>query len=96
MRYEVRQTPEFDKWLRTLKDQEARQRISVRLARLQVGLWGDVRRFGGIGELRIDYGPGYRLYFVRRGDTMVIMLCGGDKGSQRRDIERAKEMALEE
>ena len=54
---------------------------------------GDAKYFDGIGELRIDYGPGYRIYFVRRGDTVIILLCGGDKGSQKRDIKRAKAIA---
>lgn len=61
--------------------------------RLEEGHFGDVKRFDGIGELRLSFGPGYRLYFVEREDELVIMLCGGDKGSQQRDIRRAKELA---
>ena len=65
------------------------------ILRLRPGLLGDAKFFDGIGELRIDYGPGYRVYLVRRGDVLVILLCGGDKRSQRRDIKRAKAMAKE-
>lgn len=65
------------------------------ILRLRSGLLGDAKFFDGIGELRIDYGPGYRVYLVRRGDVLVILLCGGDKRSQRRDIKRAKAMAKE-
>jgi putative addiction module killer protein len=64
--------------------------------RLTLGLFGDAKFFDGIGELRIDYGPGYRLYFMRRGNTVVLLLCGGDKSTQKRDIQRAKELAEEE
>ena len=73
----------------------ARARIGDRILRLRSGLLGDAKFFDGIGELRIDYGPGYRVYLVRRGDVLVILLCGGDKRSQRRDIKRAKAMAKE-
>ncbi len=62
---------------------------------MQSGLLGDVKFFKGIGEMRIDFGPGYRIYFVKRGDVLVILLCGGDKSSQTRDIERALTMAKE-
>lgn len=67
----------------------------MRIVRLQAGLLRDVKFFSGIGELRIDVGPGYRVYFVRRGETLILLLCGGDKGSQGRDIERAKKLAWE-
>ncbi|WP_428247707.1 type II toxin-antitoxin system RelE/ParE family toxin [Ferrovibrio sp.] len=93
MEIEVRLTETFEKWLADLRDRQARARIIARLARLQIGNFGDVKYFDGIGELRIPYGPGYRLYFVRQGSVVVIMLCGGDKDSQVRDIERAKHMA---
>ena len=63
--------------------------------RLQSGLMGDVKRFDGIGELRVDFGPGYRVYFVQSGKTLIVLLCGGDKSTQKRDIARAKEMAKE-
>lgn len=90
---EVRQTLFFRDWLDGLKDRAAVRRIVQRIARLESGLLGDVKFFDGIGELRIDYGPGYRVYFVRRGNVVVILLCGGDKGSQKRDIERALKLA---
>ena len=92
---EVRRTTVFIEWLRGLKDRRAQERISQRIARLQAGLFGDAKFFGGIGELRIDYGPGYRVYFVRKGDIIVVLLCGGDKSTQSKDIERATKMAKE-
>jgi putative addiction module killer protein len=92
---EVRRTVEFEAWIEGLRDRSAARKIAIRIARLEAGLFGDAKFFDGIGELRIDHGPGYRLYFVRRGQSVVILLCGGDKGSQRRDIERAKAMAKE-
>lgn len=92
---EIRQTPEFRDWLLGLKDARAAERIAQRLVRLGSGLLGDAKFFAGIGELRIDYGPGYRLYFVRRGNTVIVLLCGGDKRTQEKDIRRAIEMAKE-
>lgn len=92
---EVRQTDEFRKWLRDLKDIRAARKIAQRLIRIGAGLLGDAKFFEGIGELRIDYGPGYRVYFVRRGSTVIILLCGGDKSSQDRDIRKARQMADE-
>ncbi|TPI43265.1 type II toxin-antitoxin system RelE/ParE family toxin [Mesorhizobium sp. B2-9-1] len=92
---DVRQTEEFRKWLRDLKDIRAARKIAQRLIRVGAGLLGDAKFFEGIGELRIDYGPGYRVYFVRRGSTIIILLCGGDKSSQDRDIRKAKQMADE-
>lgn len=92
---EVRPTAVFAKWLRNLGDRRAQERIAQRLAKLQVGLFGDVKYFSGIGELRVDYGPGYRIYFVKKGDIVVILLCGGDKRSQNSDIRRAVAMAKE-
>ena len=92
---EVRQTPFFLEWLRTLKDARAAERIAQRIACLQFGLLGDVKFFDGIGELRIDTGPGYRVYFVQRGKVLIILLCGGDKSSQKKDIKRAIDMAKE-
>lgn len=91
---EVRRLPTFDAWLRTLRDRTAVARIASRLSRLEGGNFGDHRSVGdGVGELRIDHGPGYRVYFVRRGVVVVVLLCGGDKSSQARDIERAKTLA---
>ena len=92
---EVRRTTIFIDWLRALRDRRAQERIAQRLVRLQAGLMGDAKYFGGIGELRVDHGPGYRLYFVKKGDTVIVLLCGGDKGSQSRDIERARDLAKE-
>lgn len=92
---EVRQTVSFRDWHRDLKDRRAGKIIALRIVRVQSGLLGDVRYFDGIGELRIDHGPGYRVCFVRQGAVLVILLCGGDKGSQARDIGRATQMAKE-
>lgn len=91
---DVRQTAEFSGWLRRLRDANAVARIVARIRRMEQGNPGDVRSVGeGVMEMRIDYGPGYRVYFVRRGAAIVILLCGGDKRTQRRDIERACELA---
>ncbi|MCB8880247.1 type II toxin-antitoxin system RelE/ParE family toxin [Acidisoma cellulosilytica] len=91
---ELRRTREFADWLDRLTDQEALRRIIVRLARLEAGLFGDVRPVGdGVSELRVDYGPGYRVYFVQRGRTLIVLLCGGDKRNQDRDIKWARRLA---
>jgi putative addiction module killer protein len=93
---EVRQTDVFAAWFADLRDREARARITVRIRRLSLGNPGDVKPVGsGVSEMRIDYGPGYRIYFTRRGDTIVVLLCGGDKRTQDRDIARARELARE-
>jgi putative addiction module killer protein len=92
---EVRQTKDFTKWLRSLADGRAAKKIAQRIVRVQAGLLGGAKYFDGIGELRIVHGPGYRVYFVRRGSTVVILLCGGDKSTQSKDIARAKKMAKE-
>ena len=93
---EVRQTDVFAGWFEGLRDRQARARITARIRRLSLGNPGDVKPVGsGVSEMRIDYGPGYRVYFVARGDTIVVLLCGGDKRTQRRDIERALELASE-
>lgn len=92
---EVRQTEIFFHWITTLRDQRAAQRIATRLTRLRNGHLGDVKYFDGLGELRVDYGPGYRVYFVQRGQTIIVLLCGGDKSTQSRDIIRAKTLAQE-
>jgi putative addiction module killer protein len=92
---EVRQTQAFEDWLARLRDHRARARISVRIRRLSLGNPGDVRPVGsGVSELRIDYGPGYRIYYVQRGPVLVILLCGGDKRTQKADIELAKALAM--
>jgi len=92
----VRQAERFAAWLEGLRDRRARLRITARLLRLEAGLFGDVKPVGeGVSELRIDYGPGYRVYFVQRGQTLLIILCGGGKGSQDRDVAAAKLLAKE-
>lgn len=90
---EIREHPDFAVWLRKLRDRQAQTRIAIRLVRMQSGLLGDVKYFGGIGEVRIDYGPGYRLYFVKRGEAIIILLRGGDKATQDGDVRRAMELA---
>ncbi len=93
---EVRQTPEFEAWLASLRDTKARARIAQRIARVELGNVGDAEPVGeGVTELRIDYGPGYRLYTKRQGPTVTFLLCGGDKSTQARDIRRAKALAKE-
>ena len=83
-------TETFDKWFKGLRDARAKVRIDARIERLANGNPGDARPVGnGVNELRIDYGPGYRGYFVQRGNVLIILLCGGDKASQRRDIAKA-------
>lgn len=92
----VKTTPIFDRWLEGLRDRRARVRIQFRIDRMELGNFGDAKSVGeGVRELRIDYVPGYRVYFVQRGQEVVILLCGGDKGSQARDIELARRMAKE-
>ncbi|SMH43511.1 type II toxin-antitoxin system RelE/ParE family toxin [Mesorhizobium australicum] len=92
----IRRTTIFANWLAQLRDRSAKARISRRIERLRDGNPGDVRPVGeGVSELRIDHGPGYRIYFVQIGDTILVLLCGGDKDTQRRDIERAKQLARE-
>jgi putative addiction module killer protein len=94
--FEVRQTTVFEAWMDGLQDVRAVARIEVRLRRLTLGHLGDAKSLGdGVSEMRIDYGPGYRLYFTRRGERIVILLCGGDKKRQNDDIARAKRMAKE-
>ena len=91
---EVRQTVHFTTWLKDL-DVQTRARVEVRIRRVSMGNFGDAKFFDGIGELRIDFGPGYRVYFVRKGSVLVILLAGGTKKTQRRDIRDAIEMAKE-
>jgi putative addiction module killer protein len=88
---EVQRTEEFAGWLRRLKDAGAVARIVARLRRMELGNPGESKNLGGgLLEMRIDYGPGYRIYFTRRGGSIVILLCGGDKRTQQKDIARAK------
>ena len=91
---EVRQTDLYARWFEALRDRQARARILVRVRRLSLGNPGDVRPVGeGVSEMRIDYGPGYRIYFVSRGQQVVILLAGGDKKSQAGDIRTALDLA---
>lgn len=93
---ELKQTETFAKWESRLRDKRARTVIATRLARLAHGLPGDVEPVGeGVSELRIHYGPGYRIYFQQRGDILIVLLCGGDKKTQARDIATAKKLAKE-
>ncbi len=92
--FEVRQTPAFDNWLENLPDIRAREIIAKRIVRMESGLLGDVEPVGeGVSELSVHHGPGYRLYFVRRGKALLLLLWGGDKSSQERDIKKARELA---
>jgi len=91
---EVRKTAIFAKWFENLKDRKARARIQARIDRLELGHFGDIAPVGdGVSELRIFFGPGYRVYFTQKDSLVVILLSGGDKDSQRIDIARAKEIA---
>jgi putative addiction module killer protein len=91
---DVRQTEVYAQWFASLRDQQAKARINVRIRRLSLGNAGDVRPVGeGVSELRIDYGPGYRVYFAQRGQALIVLLAGGDKDTQDRDIKRAIELA---
>ena len=91
---EVRQTETFARWFARLRDRRAQRRVQARIDRLQIGNAGDVRPVGeGVLEMRIDYGPGYRVYFVQRGVALVILLAGGNKGTQPRDIVLAHKLA---
>ena len=91
---EIRETDEYAHWFAKLRDQRARARILVRVRRLSLGNPGDVSPVGeGVSEIRIDYGPGYRVYFKQLGESVVVLLAGGDKRTQQRDIEKAKDLA---
>jgi putative addiction module killer protein len=91
---EVRQTPTYSDWFGALRDRVAKVRIDIRIRRLSLGNPGDVKPVGeGISEMRVDYGPGYRIYFVQKGSEYVVLLAGGDKSSQDRDIRQAKVLA---
>ncbi|MGK6314608.1 type II toxin-antitoxin system RelE/ParE family toxin [Neorhizobium sp. DT-125] len=94
--FELKQTEAFRKWRTGLRDDRARAMIASRLDRLAFGHAGDVAPVGdGISELRIHYGPGYRIYFQQRGNLLIVLLCGGDKSSQARDIKLAKKLSQE-
>ncbi len=91
---EIRQTVVYVRWFNSLRDRKARARIDVRIRRLSLGNPGDVKAVGeGVSELRIDYGPGYRVYYTQRGQRLIVLLAGGDKPTQKQDIKRALEIA---
>ena len=94
---ELRQTRRYADWFDRLRDQRAKARIDARLLRFRLGNPGDVKSVGdGVQEMRIDYGPGYRVYFTRVGEMIVLLLAGGDKSTQQADIDAAKRIAREE
>lgn len=91
---EIRKTEIYSQWFKSLRDRQAKARIDIRIRRLSMGNPGDVKPVGqGVSELRIDYGPGYRVYFIQRGEILIILLAGGDKRTQERDIKTALELA---
>ena len=93
---EVRQTTIYADWFLSLRDRTARSRINIRIRRLSLGNPGDVKPVGeGVSELRVDYGPGYRVYFIKKGNMYVVLLAGGDKSSQSTDINKARALARE-
>ena len=93
---EVVRTDEFDRWITKLNDRAGRLRILKRIDRLANGNPGDMKAVGnGVLELRLDVGPGYRVYYLQDGDTLILLLCGGDKSSQQNDIDKAHELAAE-
>lgn len=94
--FELRQTPVFSRWFTGLKDRKALRIIAKRLTLIEAGHMGDVKPVGaGVSEIRVHFGPWYRVYFTRRGKTVILLLCGGDKGTQTRDIRRAQDMVKE-
>ena len=94
--YEVETTEEFDAWLNALRDINARAAIAKRIRIMSTGILGDTRSLtGGLFEAKIHYGPGYRLYFVNKTRRIILLLCGGDKSTQKRDIKKAIELAKE-
>ncbi len=91
--FTVSQSATFSKWMSGLRDDQARGRITLRIRRAELGNLGDTRSVGkGVSEMKIDYGPGYRVYYTRRGQALILLLCGGDKDTQARDIKRAQQM----
>jgi len=89
----VEKSTHFDKWLKKLKDRVAKARILFRIKKAENGNLGEYRSVGGrVSELKLDYGPGYRIYFTKKGDTVIWLLCGGDKSTQQSDIRKAKEI----
>lgn len=93
---EIEQTAVFSEWVERLRDSRARVKIVARIKRLSFGNFGDAAPVGaGVSELRIHYGPGYRVYLVKTGERLIVLLCGGDKSTQEKDIKLAKKMAKE-
>ena len=93
---EIRQTTQYSTWFGKLRDKAAKIRIDIRIRRLSLGNPGDVKPIGeGVSELRVNFGPGYRVYFVQRGDAFIVLLAGGDKSTQDQDIRDAKTLASE-
>jgi len=96
LQIDIEQTTEYANWFESLRDNTAKARIDIRIRRLSLGHWGDAKSVGdGVLELRIHHGPGYRVYFMQRGAVLVVLLAGGTKASQQRDIEKAKALAQE-
>jgi len=94
--YLIEKTVYFDKWLRKLKDNFAKSKILTRLKRLERGHFGDAKALKNkLHELKIDYGPGYRIYYTKKGDSIILLICGGDKSTQINDIDKAKEILKE-
>jgi len=94
--FKIRTTELFDAWFDALRDRTAQSRIQARMRRLSLGNAGDHKRLaGGVTELRIDYGPGYRVYYCQRGKAVYMLLCGGDKSTQKADIAQAQALALQ-
>ena len=92
--FEVETTAEFDQWLDSLRDRRAQAKIATRIVRIEAGLLGDHKSLGsGVSELRVDFGPGYRLYYAMRKQVVIILLCGSAKGDQKAAIKRARELA---
>ena len=90
--FKVRETQQFRKWMKGLRDSHARIRIAMRIERLEQGNAGDHKDFGDISELRIDYEPGYRVYYMKRDKEIIVLLVGGDKRTQDKDLEKAREI----
>ena len=94
--FEVVESSVYSAWFGSLRDRAAQVRIAARIMRLQAGNFGDAKALGsGVNELRLTFGPGYRVYYARQGERIILLLCGGDKDSQSRDIARAKQLVLE-
>ena len=91
---EIRETDVYKKWFGSIKDRKTKSVIDVRIRRISLGNFGDVEPVGkGVSELKIDYGAGFRIYFLNQGNVIVILLCGGDKSTQTKDIQKAHELA---